>query len=342
MEIHQNINLKPYNTFGIAATAKHFLRVTSLDQLRRALQLTEFPDKIFLGGGSNILLSGDPDPLVVLVDIRGIRKLWEDDTHVVLKVMAGENWHNLVEFAVKSGYGGLENLSLIPGNVGTAPIQNIGAYGVELQHVMESCEAMEIATGKLIRFSNEECRFGYRDSIFKQEARGQFVVCSVTFKLTRKAHQLNTSYGAIKQELDAMGIKDPGIADVSRAVMAIRRRKLPDPAELGNSGSFFKNPVIPIGHYRDLLIKYPELPHYPIDSENCKVPAGYLIEKCGFKGKRQGDAGVHKNQALVLVNYGNASGLEILNLAKAIIAAVDKEFGITLEPEVNIIGGNTL
>ena len=338
MEVKHRINLKPYNTFGIEASALNFVEVTSLDELRQVLLDPAFKDRLILGGGSNMLLTSDLNCLVVYVHIKGIRLLWEDEDFVALKVMAGENWHEFVQFAVDKGYGGIENLSLIPGNVGTAPIQNIGAYGVELCQVLHSCEAMEIATGKLRSFSNEDCRFGYRDSYFKNEGKGKYVVTSVTFKLTKKDHNLNTSYGAIREELNALGVTSPGLKDISRAVINIRNRKLPDPANLGNSGSFFKNPVIPVSQYNALLKDFPDMPHYVVDPENYKVPAGWLIEQCGLKGYRKGDAGVHKNQALVLVNHGDASGKEILELARMIKKSVESKFGIALAPEVNILG----
>lgn len=338
MEINSEVNLKPYNTFGIAVKANRFIEVNSVDELRNVLSQPSDKERLILGGGSNMLLTSDLDYLVIHVNIKGIRVLWEDESHVVLKVMAGENWHDFVQYAVNKGYGGIENLSLIPGNMGTAPIQNIGAYGVELCQVLESCEAMEIATTKLRSFSNAECQFGYRDSFFKNEGKGKYIVTSVTLKLTKKNHSLNTSYGAISEELKNMGINDPGIEAISQAVIAIRRRKLPDPAELGNSGSFFKNPVIDIDHYTALSKNFPELPHYVVDEKQYKVPAGWLIEHCGYKGMRRGDAGVHKNQALVLVNYGDASGKEILDLAREIKDSVKEKFSIELQPEVNILG----
>ena len=252
--------------------------------------------------------------------------------------MAGENWHQFVLWTLERNFGGLENLSLIPGNCGTAPIQNIGAYGVELKDVFESCEAMEISSGKLHRFTAAECAFGYRDSYFKGVGKGRYIITSVNLLLSKKNHKLRTSYGAIEAELQRNGIGQPTIRDVSRAVINIRQSKLPDPAVLGNSGSFFKNPVLEAADFKRFSEAHPEAPSYPAAADTFKVPAGWLIEQCGFKGKRIGDAGVHQQQALVLVNYGNASGQEILDLARMIQQAVEKRFGIGLVPEVNILG----
>ncbi|WP_373072585.1 UDP-N-acetylmuramate dehydrogenase [Zeaxanthinibacter enoshimensis] len=338
MKIQENISLRPYNTFGIDASARYFISVNTVQELQQALALEEYPEKFILGGGSNMLLVSDIKALVVHVNLKGISEIEREGDHLLLKVMAGENWHQLVLWTMQQDLGGLENLSLIPGNTGTAPIQNIGAYGVELKDVFHSCEAVEVATGKLHSFTKEECEFGYRESIFKNKARGKFVITAVTFRLSLQDHDLNTSYGAIEAELEAMGISDPGIQDVSRAVIAIRRKKLPDPAELGNSGSFFKNPVIDGDAFRIFQQKNPEAPFYKVSETAYKIPAGWMIEQCGFKGKRFGDAGVHKHQALVLVNHGDATGKEILELAHRIQEAVAERFGITIQPEVNIIG----
>ena len=337
MKLLQDISLKEYNTFGIDAKAKLFVEVDSVDTLRQALQLQEYPDRLIISGGSNILFTGDVNALVLHINIKGIRILWEDEAKVAIRIMAGENWHDLVMWTLDKGYGGLENLSLIPGNTGTAPIQNIGAYGVEIKDVFESCEAMEIDTLKLKRFGREECEFGYRDSIFKNASRGKYIITSVNLILIKKDHQLRTSYGAIEEELQTKKIVDPTIRDVSNAVISIRRRKLPDPEVLGNSGSFFKNPVVPAETFANFHKANPEAPHYPVGDGTYKIPAGWLIEHCGYKGKRVGNAGVHKDQALVLVNYGNASGKEILELANSIRKDVKTKFGIELIPEVNII-----
>jgi UDP-N-acetylmuramate dehydrogenase len=256
---------------------------------------------------------------------------------VHITVNSGENWHEFVLWCISQGFGGVENLSLIPGNVGTCPIQNIGAYGVEVKDTITKVEALEIETGKLLTFSNAECQFGYRNSIFKNEAKGKYILTSVSFQLTKNQHQLNTSYGAIETALQENKITNPTIKDVSDAVIAIRKSKLPDPKEIGNSGSFFKNPLIPTNQFLELQEKHPAIPYYKISETETKVPAGWLVEQCGFKGKRFGDAGVHKKQALVLVNYGNASGKEIYKLAQNIQQTIFDTFKIALEIEVNII-----
>ena len=338
MKLQQNISLKNYNTFGIDVKAKYFIEISSVDDLRQALQLEGFPNKLILSGGSNVLLTRDLDSLVLFINMKGKRILWEDDERVAIKIMAGENWHELVIWCLDHNYGGLENLSLIPGNTGTAPIQNIGAYGVELKDVFESCEAMEIESRRLKMFSREDCKFGYRDSYFKNEGKGRFVITSVNLILSKKDHTLHTSYGAIGQQLSAMGITQPSIKDISAAVVAIRRSKLPDPKELGNSGSFFKNPVLTKDLFARFSENHPNAPYYEVGDGTYKIPAGWLIEQCGLKGKRFGNAGVHKDQALVLVNYGNAQGEEILGLARTVQKNVNKKFGIELNPEVNIIG----
>lgn len=339
MEIRQNISLKPYNTFGIAANARYFIEIGSEDELREALALEGYPPIFVLGGGSNVLLTGDLEALVLHLNIKGIGVKLEDDSQVVITARAGENWHQLVLWTLERDYGGLENLSLIPGNTGTAPIQNIGAYGVEIRDVFESCTAMEVESGILKTFSAADCDFGYRDSYFKNEGRGRYIITSVDLRLQKNKHRLNTSYGAIEAELKARGVSRPGIRDVSDAVIAIRQSKLPDPKVLGNSGSFFKNPVISGQACRKLVSDHPEAPVYKVSDQEWKVPAGWMIEQCGFKGKRFGDAGVHSRQALVLVNYGKATGRELLDLANSIKDAVLQKFGVAIEPEVNIIGG---
>ncbi len=260
-----------------------------------------------------------------------------DQIQVLIKIMAGENWHQMVLWTLSHDFGGLENMSLIPGNTGTAPIQNIGAYGVELKDSFESCEAMEIATQHIKNFTKKDCKFGYRDSFFKNEGKGKYIITSVNFKLSKKNHRLNTSYGAIETELKKHHIENPTIQDVSNAVIKIRQSKLPDPAKLGNSGSFFKNPVVSKSEFDTFTKDHPNAPFFKVSEHTYKIPAGWLIEQCGFKGKRFGDAGIHKNQALVLVNYGNATGTEILNLAQTIIENVKKKFGLAITPEVNII-----
>ncbi|RNC91636.1 MAG: UDP-N-acetylmuramate dehydrogenase [Allomuricauda sp.] len=337
MNILENISLKDYNTFGIDTKAQSFVEITSLLQLQKALELTAYPAYFILGGGSNLLLTKNIDALVLYIALKGISIVEENDNEVVIKAMAGENWHELVLWTLENGYGGLENLSLIPGNVGTAPIQNIGAYGVELKDLFVSCEAMHLNSRELVEFEHGDCEFGYRDSVFKNAKKGQYVITSVKLRLTKKDHTLNTAYGAIEQELQRQEIIYPTIRDISNAVISIRQEKLPDPKKIGNSGSFFKNPVIGQKAFEKLQKKFPDIPHYRIDTDYVKVPAGWLIEQCGFKGKRVGDAAVHEKQALVLVNHGAATGAEILELAQDIQKVVKKNFKIELTPEVNII-----
>lgn len=284
-----------------------------------------------------MLLTSDIDILVVHVDIKGISIDNETEDHVYLTVNAGENWHEFVLWCIAQNYGGLENLSLIPGNVGTCPIQNIGAYGVEVKDIITKVETIEIASGKRVAFSNEACKFSYRDSIFKNTAKGEYILTSVSFKLTKRNHIINTSYGAIASLLKERNIVDPTIKDVSEIVIAIRQSKLPDPKEIGNCGSFFKNPVVSTEQFKSLQKKYPDIPSFVVSEDQVKVPAGWLIEQAGFKGKRYGDAGVHAKQALVLVNYGNASGAEIHELAQKIQRNILDLFQISLEVEVNII-----
>tara|TARA_R110002012_G_scaffold69003_1_gene178896 strand:+ start:32328 stop:33344 length:1017 start_codon:yes stop_codon:yes gene_type:complete len=337
VNIQENISLKSYNTFGIDVKARFFVEITGLVQLQKALELKAYPKKFIISGGSNMLLTKDIDALVMYINLKGVTVVEEDENSVEVKVMAGENWHELVMWSLEQGYGGLENLSLIPGNVGTAPIQNIGAYGVELKDVFVSCAAMEVKTGELVEFDNEACQFGYRDSIFKNEAKDKYIITSVVLKLTKKNHVLHTGYGSIENELKNNGIVHPTIKDISDAVIAIRRSKLPDPKEIGNSGSFFKNPIVSKKAFDKFSKKHPEAPFYEMDDNQYKIPAGWLIEQCGLKGKRFGDAGVHERQALVLVNYGNATGKEILELAQKIQETVYKTFKIKIQSEVNII-----
>ena len=334
MEFHSNFSLKNYNTFGIDVKAKKFVSISTLEELKEVLSIE---NEIFLlSGGSNMLLTKDIDKTVVHIDLKGITILEESNDQVVVEVYAGEDWHQFVLWCVNHDFGGIENLSLIPGNVGTCPIQNIGAYGVEVKDVIESVETIEIKSGKTKTFSNSECQFGYRNSIFKNTLKGKFVITKVRFKLTKVKHNLNTSYGAIESELSSNNIQNPTIKDISNAVIAIRQSKLPDPKEIGNSGSFFKNPVISKSHFERLQEKYPKIPSYPIDEFTVKVPAGWLIETAGFKGKRFGEAGIHDRQALVLVNHGNACGQEVFKVAKHIQSKIYIDFGIELEIEVNV------
>ena len=337
MTIQNNFSLKKYNTFGIEAKAKQFVAAHSIEDLNTILKEHQSEPKFILGGGSNMLLTQDIQALVIHIDLKGKKVLKEDDDFVWVESQAGENWHEFVLWTIDQNFGGLENMSLIPGNVGTTPVQNIGAYGTEIKDTFVSCEAMTIATQVMKTFTKEECQFGYRESIFKHEVKDQFIITSVVFKLTKRNHKINTSYGDITKELEKQNVFTPTLKDVSNAVIAIRKSKLPDPKELGNSGSFFKNPIIPKEQYEKAHALHPEMPHYVVSETEVKVPAGWLIEKAGFKGKRFGDAGIHKNQALVLVNYGNATGQEILAVSRDIQSTVLKEFGIAIEAEVNVI-----
>ncbi|MDD3004441.1 UDP-N-acetylmuramate dehydrogenase [Flavobacterium sp.] len=337
MELLQNFSLKNYNTFGIDALAKEFIAVHSVNELKTVLKENASKTKFILGGGSNMLLTKDIDALVIHVDLKGKKIVREDENHVWVESQAGENWHEFVLWTIDQNFGGLENLSLIPGNVGTTPVQNIGAYGTEIKDTFDSCQAMEISTQKMKTFSHSECNFGYRESIFKQEAKDQYIITSVVFKLTKKNHIIKTSYGDIIAELSNQNVAEPTLKDVSNAVIAIRKSKLPDPKELGNSGSFFKNPIVLKSDFEKIHANFPEMKFYEVSATEVKVPAGWLIEQAGFKGKRFGDAGIHKNQALVLVNYGNATGQEILAVSKDIQQTVFEKFGIHIEAEVNVI-----
>lgn len=335
MNIKENISLKKYNTFGISVFAKRFISVDSVYELQQLLKVEK--DFFLISGGSNMLLTRDIEKLVIHINTKGISIDKEDDNFVYLTVNSGENWHDFVLWCVSQNYGGIENLSLIPGNVGTCPIQNIGAYGVEVKDTITVVEGLEVASGKILTFSNKDCKFGYRNSIFKNTHKGKIIITSVGFKLTKKNHQLNTSYGAIETHLISNKISNPTLKDISDAVISIRKSKLPDPKEIGNSGSFFKNPVIPMSQFLKLKKEHPTIPSYLVSDTEIKVPAGWLIEQSGFKGKRFGDAGVHHKQALVIVNYRNASGQDIYELAKKIKQTVHKRFKISLEIEVNII-----
>ena len=337
MNIISNFPLKKYNTFGIEAFAKKFVAVHSVDDLKKVLEENKSEKKFILGGGSNMLLTKDIDALVIHIDLKGKKIIKEDENFVWIESQAGENWHELVLFTINQNFGGLENMSLIPGNVGTTPVQNIGAYGTEIKDTFVSCEGINIDTQEVKTFSKEECNFGYRESIFKHEVKDQFIITSVVFKLTKRNHKINISYGDITAELEKQNIKNPTLKEVSNAVIAIRQSKLPDPKELGNSGSFFKNPIISRNLFNKVKLKFPEIKHYDVSESEVKVPAGWLIEQAGFKGKRFGDAGIHKNQALVLVNYGNATGQEILNVSKEIQKTIFEKYGIHIEAEVNII-----
>lgn len=337
MQILNNTSLKDYNTFGIHAKAWHFVSINSIQDLKEILSSKVHPNKFILGGGSNMLLTRDIEALVVHINLKGIEVFEETDDVIFIKAFAGENWHEFVLYCLQHDFGGLENLSLIPGNVGSAPIQNIGAYGVELKDVFVSCEAMDVKTQKIETFNFEQCNFGYRDSIFKQEEKDKYIITNVTFKLTKTNHLLNTNYGAILSELEKMKVEQPTIKDISNAVIAIRQSKLPDPKKIGNSGSFFKNPIISREQLDVLKCNFPDIPSYVVSEAEVKVPAGWLIEKAGFKGKTLGDYGVHRHQALVLVNYGNANGNDIFKLALLIQKTIYRIFNIQIETEVNIV-----
>lgn len=338
MHFQTDISLKNYNTFGIPVKASNFIDVKSADELQRLILSETYRNSpiLVLGGGSNLLFTKDFDGLVVKISLKGLEKIKEDEHEVIIKAGAGENWHRFVLFCIENGYGGVENLSLIPGTVGAAPMQNIGAYGVEIKEVLESLEAMDKATGEIKVFRNEDCQFGYRQSIFKNTLKDKYIIISVTFKL-QKNPSLNISYGAIKDTLASMGVTELTIKAVSDAVISIRKSKLPDPEVIGNAGSFFKNPEVEEKVFTNLKEKYPAIPGYPTTPGMVKIPAGWLIEQAGWKGKRVGETGVHKDQALVLVNYGNAEGKDILALAVEVQKSVKEKFGIEIVAEVNIV-----
>ncbi len=339
IKILENVSLKPYNTFGITALAKYFVVFNSLQDLIEVLNNTAFVNtkKLFLGGGSNILLLNDFEGLVLKNEIEGLETVSETDEKVVLKVGAGENWHSFVLKTIERDLSGIENLSLIPGTVGAAPMQNIGAYGVEIKDVFLQLEALNLKTLKVEVFNSDKCQFGYRESYFKQEGKDKYVILNVSFELS-KNHQFKISYGAIQDTIAGMGIKKLSVKAISDAIIKIRKSKLPDPAKIGNSGSFFKNPEISIVQYKELLSKFPLMPSYPINENYVKVPAGWLIEQAGWKGKKVGNVGVHDQQALVLVNYGNGKGNEIKELASTIQESIKNKFDIIISPEVNFIG----
>lgn len=337
MQIQENYNLSKLNTFGISARAKFLVEINKEADLRELFNTPEFKNntKLFLGGGSNVLFIKNFDGLVILNKLKEIKILSEDSKTVVIRSMGGEVWHNLVIFAVERGLWGIENLALIPGTVGAAPIQNIGAYGTELKDILENVEVFDINTGEKKIFSKEECELGYRDSIFKNELRGKYFITAVTLKLSKKENR-NITYKILQEYLVKNKIEIKNSKDVSDAVASIRKSKLPDPVVIPNAGSFFKNVFVPLPRLRELLQAFPDLPYFD-EGEVIKIPAGWLIEQCGWKGKRMGNVGVHEKQALVLVNFGGATGEEVLNLANKIIASVFAKFGLELVPEVNLI-----
>jgi len=334
--IKNNISLKDLNTFGMSVVAREFITIESKKDLIAALN-TNPSNMLILGGGSNMLLTKDVDALVLHINIKGIKVVSNSENNVRVEVAAGENWHEFVSWCLDKNYGGVENLSLIPGNVGTAPIQNIGAYGVELKDSFVSCQALDVDTKELRTFTKKDCNFGYRNSVFKEELKGQYIITSVIFELSSHQHITKTNYGAIEAELKKNGVVNPTIKDISTAVISIRNSKLPNPKVLGNSGSFFKNPVIAHSKFEIIKEQFPDIPHYIVSDATVKIPAGWLIETAGFKGKKFGSYGVHDKQALVLVNYGNASGKDLLQLSIQIQEAILIIFGIHLESEVNIL-----
>ena len=335
--IQDNVELRPFNTFGINVIARYFGAFGTVEELGELLEWTGGRRRIVLGGGSNVLFTRDVDGVVLRNEARGIELVDEDEDYVYVRAGAGEVWQEFVEHCLGRDWAGVENLSLIPGSVGAAPMQNIGAYGVELKEVFYELEARHIEERKVYTFTLNDCEFGYRESVFKRRFRDQFVILSVTFRLFKKP-VFHTAYGAIRQELDRMGVKELSIQAVSAAVVAIRRSKLPDPAVIGNAGSFFKNPTIPDEQFDLLQAEYPEIVGYHNNgTDTTKLAAGWLIEQCGWKGYRRGDAGVHDRQALVLVNYGGATGQEIYALSEEVLQSVREKFGVELEREVNII-----
>lgn len=325
------------NTFGFDVKALLYADIESADTLKSIWKtnLLTMSSPLILGGGSNILFAGDYPGLVLKNRLQGFHVLQEDKNHVLLRIGGGENWHDTVVRCVEQGWGGIENLSLIPGTAGAAPIQNIGAYGAELKDCLAEVNAFDMTDGKMVRFQNHECHFGYRDSIFKSGAPGRFFITDIVLKL-EKNPQINVQYGDIAATLEGWNIPKPGIADVSRAVIHIRSSKLPDPAVIGNCGSFFKNPVVSAELAASLKEQFPDLKQFSQPDGNVKLPAGWLIEKAGWKGFRRGDAGVHEKQALVLVNYGSAGGREIIDLAREIQQDIKDRFNVSLEMEVNI------
>lgn len=332
----QNVSLKPFNTFGLEAHASQFLAFKSKEQLNQALSARDEHPLLVLGGGSNMLLTQDFEGLVLKNELMGIELVRSTEDHYFVEAQAGESWHQFVLTAIENDWAGVENLSLIPGTVGAAPMQNIGAYGVEIEQIFDHLKAVEISSGVEKTFYHADCEFGYRESVFKKALKGKYIITSVTFRLNKQA-EFNTSYGAIQETLDTMGVKELSIKAISDAVIQIRQSKLPDPAKIGNAGSFFKNPTVDKIDYEGLKAEFVNIPGYHLPENKVKIPAAWLIEQAGWKGKTFGEIGVHKNQPLVLVNYGNGDGSRIKELAFEIQASVRNKFGIELNPEVNII-----
>ena len=335
-KVYNNQDLKIYNTFGISVFSKKFATFSSIEQLKLLLDENRDEQILILGGGSNLLFTTDFNGLILKNEIKGFNIVKEKAEDVIVRAGAGEIWHEFVMWCINNDYSGLENLSLIPGSVGASPIQNIGAYGVEIKDVFHSLEALHISSGEIHTFNLEQCKFGYRESVFKGKYRGQYVITSVSFHLSKRA-KINAAYGAIQNELEKIGINSPNIKDISNAVIAIRRSKLPDPQQLGNAGSFFKNPIVNSEILQKIKTDYRDVPFFELGNDLFKIPAGWLIERAGWKGKTIGNCGVHKLQALVLVNYGGATGNEVIELSEKIIQDIENKFGITLEREVNIV-----
>ncbi|MFY7991555.1 MAG: UDP-N-acetylmuramate dehydrogenase [Fluviicola sp.] len=331
-----NVSLAAYNTFGIDVQADALTEVHSIEELQDALALNagKLP-LLILGGGSNILFTKPVHAFVIINKIKGVQVLEEQGDVLLVEAGSGEVWHEFVQYTVQNGWGGIENLSLIPGSVGASPMQNIGAYGVEIKDVFHSLDALEIATGNVVTFSKEACAFGYRESVFKRALKDKYIITAVRYNLCKKP-SFQTGYGAIQQELEAMGVQDLSVRSISEAVIRIRQSKLPDPKVLGNAGSFFKNPVVSAELAQRILDSHPNAPHYPQADGTEKLAAGWLIEQCGLKGFRKGNCGVHEKQALVLVNYGGATGNEIYALSQLVLDTVQEKFGVLLEREVNI------
>lgn len=337
IQIHNNQSLRPYNTFGMEVLTRHWVKVSDADEVKASLQWAREHNinPFILGGGSNILFTKDIEGLVICNSIKGIEKVYEDENFVHLKAGGGEVWHQLVLYCLAHNYAGIENLALIPGLVGASPMQNIGAYGVEIKEVFHELTAVHRTTLEEVRFTNSDCAFGYRESVFKNKYKDQFVITDVTYRL-HKTPVLKVEYGAIRQELEKAGVRDLSIQAIADAVIAIRSSKLPDPKQIGNAGSFFKNPSVSKEAYEILKVKFPAIVAYENPDHTVKLAAGWLIEQCGLKGFRKGDAGVHTQQALVLVNYGHATGSEVLEICRLVQSAVAEKFGILLSPEVNI------
>jgi UDP-N-acetylmuramate dehydrogenase len=339
IRIEENVSLRPYNTFGIDVRARLFCRIATEDDLKALIKSSTYQEnrRLILGGGSNILFTQDFNGLVIKSELRGIAITNQTDETISITVKAGEVWHDLVMHCVEQGWGGIENLSLIPGTVGAAPIQNIGAYGIELKEVVDTVHGIDLTNGEERSFTNRDCAFGYRDSVFKHQLKEKIFISSVTLSLTKKNHRLSTHYGALESTLNEMKITQPTLSAIRDAVIQIRTRKLPDPTVIGNAGSFFKNPLISLTQFENLKKLFPEIPGYQTVNQHVKIPAGWLIEQCGWKGKRINQIGVHDKQGLVIVNFGNGNGREIFDLAQQIISSVQEKFNITLSPEVNII-----